>query len=108
MQAIHVFQKIERALRMQPEAHRWRVTLRDETVEVFRRPVLTSAVTLGALGLTGAPMPVPILVATVHIPTPGTAVITDLARQHEIPVPVHEALARVLGITQAWVDPDAA
>lgn len=104
MQSIHVFQRIERVLRMRPDAQRWRVTLRDDVVEVFRRPILTSAVTLGALGLTDAPMPVPICVLTVQVIPDARARVCALVAGTETTVPVHAALAQALSVVDAWVD----
>lgn len=69
MTIFHLFQKLDRTMRNRPDANRWRVTMSDTQVEVFRRPVLTSEVTLGALGIGNAPMPVPVCVCK--------AVITD-------------------------------
>ncbi|MFN5058812.1 MAG: hypothetical protein ACK5GU_02690 [Chloroflexota bacterium] len=62
MTIFHLFQKLDRTMRNRPDAHRWRVTMTEFEVEIFRRPVLTSEVTLGALGIGNAPMPVPICV----------------------------------------------
>lgn len=59
MTIFHLFQKLDRSLRNRTDAQRWRVTMSDTRVEIFRRPILTSAVTLGALGIGNAPMPVP-------------------------------------------------
>jgi hypothetical protein len=62
MTIFHLFQKLDRTMRNRPDAHRWRVTMNESEVEIFRRPVLTSEVTLGALGIGNAPMPVPVCV----------------------------------------------
>lgn len=104
MQSIHIFQRIERVLRMRPDSHRWRVTLREDVVEVFRRPILTSAVTLGALGLTDAPMPVPICVLTIQVIAGAQVHLCALVSGEESIVPVHVALAQALAVVDAWVD----
>lgn len=54
-----IFQHLDRSVRMRPDAQRWRVTINKEVIELWRRPVLTSDVTLAALGIGDAPMPVP-------------------------------------------------
>lgn len=105
MQIIHVFQRIERTLRMRPDAQRWRVSLRADVVEVFRRPVLTSDITLGALGLTDAPMPVPVCVVTVTLDGNGMAVVNAHPFLTPTSVPVHMALAQTVTFVNAWVDP---
>jgi hypothetical protein len=64
MTIFHLFQKLDRTMRNRPDTNRWRVTMNESQVEIFRRPVLTSEVTLGALGIGNAPMPVPVCVCT--------------------------------------------
>lgn len=73
MTIFHLFQKLDRTMRNRPDANRWRVTMSDTQVEIFRRPVLTSEITLGALGIGNAPMPVPVCVCT--------AILTDADSQ---------------------------
>lgn len=71
MTTLHqLFLQIDAACRNHHEPHRWRVTMRDDTIEVFRRPLLTSDVTLGALGIGTAPMPVPLLFYVIY-PVPA-------------------------------------
>lgn len=62
MTVFHLFQKLDRTMRNRPDSHRWRVTMNDFQVEIFRRPVLTNEVTLGAIGIGNAPMPVPVCI----------------------------------------------
>lgn len=54
-----MFQQLDRIVRMRPDAQRWRVTITDDRVEIWRRPILTSAITLAAIGVGEAPMPIP-------------------------------------------------
>jgi hypothetical protein len=72
MTIFHLFQKLDRTMRNRPDAHRWRVTMNDSQVEIFRRPILTSEVTLGALGIGNAPMPVPICICTAVVTATAT------------------------------------
>ena len=65
MSTIHqLYMQIDALCRKRADAQRWRVTINDDVIEVFRRPILTSEVTLGALGIGNAPMPVPMLCFT--------------------------------------------
>lgn len=73
MTIFHLFQKLDRTMRNRPDANRWRVTMSDTQVEVFRRPVLTSEITLGAIGIGNAPMPVPFCVCKAVIVDESTA-----------------------------------
>jgi hypothetical protein len=60
MSTLHqLYMHVDGICRKHPDAQRWRVTLRGDVIEVFLRPILTSEVTLGALGIGNAPMPVP-------------------------------------------------
>lgn len=61
-----IFQQLDRIVRMRPDAQRWRVTITDDRVEIWRRPILTSAITLAAIGVGDAPMPIPQLCYAVH------------------------------------------
>jgi hypothetical protein len=64
-----LFMQVDRVFRSRSDAPRWRVTQQQEHIEVFRRPILTSEVTLGALGIGDAAMPVPLLVCTIALST---------------------------------------
>jgi hypothetical protein len=61
--------QVDRVFRSRSDAPRWRVTQNQAQIEVYRRPVLTNDVTLGALGIGDAAMPVPLLVCTVALST---------------------------------------
>ena len=86
MTMFHLFQNLDRTMLNRHDAHRWRVTLNDTEVEIFRRPVLTSEVTLGALGLSNAPMPVPICVCK-------AIALTDMVDHVEIVDVDHNTIA---------------
>lgn len=75
----HIFQKLDRAIRNRPDAQRWRVTMSDTDIEVWRRPVLTSAVTLAAIGIGDAAMPTPELLCRITLDTEHT---TTYAHMH--------------------------
>ncbi len=64
-----LFMQVDRAFRSRSDAPRWRVTQQQDHIQVFRRPILTSEVTLGALGIGDAAMPVPLLVCTIALST---------------------------------------
>lgn len=65
----HIFQKLDRAMRNRPDAQRWRVTMSEHDIEVWRRPLLNSAVTLAAIGIGDTPVPTPELVCRITLPT---------------------------------------
>jgi len=64
----HIFQKLDRAMRNRPDAQRWRVTMSEHDIEVWRRPLLTSAITLAAIGIGDAPVPTPELLCRITLP----------------------------------------
>ena len=99
-----LFMQVDRVFRSRSDAPRWRVTQHQEQIEVYRRPVLTNEVTLGALGIGDAAMPVPLLVCTVALSTtqPGDVAIfifdeTNNAQLH-VTVPPHQLMAHILPI----------
>lgn len=61
-----IFQRLDRTLRNRADAVRWRVTMTDTEVQIFRRPILTSEITLAAIGIGTAPPPVPELLCRVQ------------------------------------------
>ncbi|NBU62945.1 MAG: hypothetical protein EBS29_00305 [Chloroflexia bacterium] len=63
----HLFLQVDRVFRNRGDAPRWRVTQHQAHIEVYRRPLLTSAVTLGAIGIGDAAMPVPQLICTIAL-----------------------------------------
>jgi hypothetical protein len=65
----HLFMQVDRMFRSRSDASRWRVTDTNDQIEVYRRPILTNEVTLGALGIGAAAMPVPQLVCTIALST---------------------------------------
>ena len=75
MTIFHLFQKLDRTMRNRPDANRWRVTMNETQVEVFRRPLLTSEITLGALGIGNAPMPVPLCICKAVLTDEATATV---------------------------------
>lgn len=93
MTIFHLFQKLDRTMRNRPDAQRWRVTMSDVRVEVFRRPILTSEVTLGALGIGNAPMPVPVCVcyAVVAADVADSVDIFDEDAHHLMTTSTHAA-----------------
>jgi hypothetical protein len=76
--------QVDRVFRNRSDAPRWRVTQHNDQIEVYRRPVLTSEVTLGALGIGNAAMPVPQLVCTIVLSTtqPGDVDIFVIDENH--------------------------
>ncbi len=99
-----LFMQVDRVFRSRSDAPRWRVTQHQEQIEVYRRPILTSEVTLGALGIGDAAMPVPLLVCTVALSTtqPGDVAIfifdeKNNAQLH-VTVPPHQLMAHILPI----------
>ncbi len=68
----HIFQKLDRAMRNRPDAQRWRVTMNEHDIEVWRRPLLTSALTLAAIGIGDAPVPTPELLCRITLPDNNT------------------------------------
>lgn len=62
-----IFMRVDRVFRSRSDAARWRVTQLHTYIEVYRRPLLTNDVTLGALGIGTAAMPVPQLVCTIAL-----------------------------------------
>jgi hypothetical protein len=101
----HVFQRVDRVLRNRPDALRWRVTMTAEAVEVFRRPILTSDITLGALGLTDAPMPVPVCIARITLIDAGTTMIESHHTYEQERAPVLQAAERVVVLVNRFIDP---
>ena len=101
----HVFQRVDRVLRNRPDALRWRVTMTSEAVEVFRRPILTSDVTLGALGLTNAPMPIPVCIVKITLIESGTCMIHDQQRSSTEVAPLHQTAERVVFLVNGYIDP---
>jgi hypothetical protein len=94
--------QVDRVFRSRSDAPRWRVTQHQAQIEVYRRPVLTNDVTLGALGIGDAAMPVPLLVCTVALSTiePGTVDIfifdeKNTAQLHATVAP-HQLMAQIL------------
>jgi hypothetical protein len=77
-----------------------------DAVEVFRRPVLTSAVTLGAFGLSDAPMPVPICVIRMTLYDGQTISIHLMDANHIEHAPLHMAAERVSVLIQNYQDPN--
>lgn len=100
----HLFMQVDRVFRSRSDAPRWRVTQHQEQIEVYRRPVLTNEVTLGALGIGNAAMPVPQLVCTIALSTiePGAVDIFVFAEQNHAQlhatVPPHQLIAHILPI----------
>ncbi len=105
MTLFHLFQKLDRTMRNRPDAHRWRVTMSDTRVEIFRRPVLTSAVTLGALGIGNAPMPVPVCVcyAVEQPTTPNQVDIYDHQQHLTFSTTTHAAYHHMTSMVDAFV-----
>lgn len=103
MNTIHqLYMHIDALCRKRADAQRWRVTINNDTIEVFRRPILTSEVTLGALGIGNAPMPVPTLCFTVAqiTPTPPQWQLCDHT-QHPTAATTHDSVhATIHAITQ--------
>lgn len=100
----HLFQKIDRALRNRPDALRWRVTMDETQIEVFRRPVLTSAVTLGALGLTDAPIPIPRCIVQLQMADNGSVAVDALWNGTHYSDPIHLAVERVVWLCNAYTN----
>ena len=100
----HLFQKIDLVMRNRPDALRWRVTMNESQVEIFRRPVLTSAVTLGALGLTDAPMPVPRCVVQLHLVDSGSVAIIAVWNGTQYTDPIKQAIARAVWLCTLYAD----
>jgi hypothetical protein len=100
----HLFQKIDRALRNRPDALRWRVTMDETQIEVFRRPVLTSAVTLGALGLTDAPIPIPRCIVQLRMADTGSVAVDALWNGTHYSDPIHQAVDRVICLCNAYTN----
>lgn len=102
MTMFHLFQKLDRTMRNRPDAHRWRVTMNDTEVEIFRRPVLTSEVTLGALGIGNAPMPVPTCVCKAIAVTdmPDHVEIFDTQHNLVATTGIHAAMLVMLQIAE--------
>jgi len=99
-----LFMQVDRVFRSRSDAPRWRVTQHQAHIEVYRRPVLTNEVTLGALGIGDAAMPVPLLVCTVALSTiePGAVDIfvfdeKNHAQLHATVAP-HKLMAHILPI----------
>ncbi len=99
-----LFMQVDRVFRSRSDAPRWRVTQHQAQIEVFRRPVLTNEVTLGALGIGDAAMPVPLLVCTVALSTtePGAVDIFIFAEKNHAQlhatVAPHQLMAHILPI----------
>ena len=99
-----LFMQVDRVFRSRSDAPRWRVTQQQAHIEVFRRPILTSEVTLGALGIGDAAMPVPLLVCTIALSTtqPGDVDIFVYNAQHtpqlHATVMPHQLLAHIAPI----------
>lgn len=88
-------------MRNRPDAQRWRVTMSDSSIEVFRRPVLTSEITLGAIGIGNAPMPVPQCICMVKLDATSTNVdIFDATDRHLAHASMHDAYAIVMNHIQ--------
>lgn len=102
----HVFQRVDSVMRNRPDALRWRVTMTEDAVEVFRRPVLTSAVTLGALGLSTAPMPVPQCVIRITLLDSQTISVQQVTTGCIEHAPLHMAVERVHSCIQTYQDPN--
>jgi hypothetical protein len=100
----HLFQKIDRVMRNRPDALRWRVTMSETQVEVFRRPVLTSAVTLGALGLTDAPMPIPRCIVQLHLVDSSTVLISANWNGTLYTDPMQQAVQRTVWLCNAFAE----
>ena len=102
-----IFQKLDRTMRNRPDAQRWRVTMTDAEVQIVRRPVLTSEVTLAALGIGASPPPVPELVCRVQLSTEADALAhIDYERhpeaaQYVAPHQAHLAVMAYLNRIQA-------
>jgi len=99
-----LFMQVDRVFRSRSDAPRWRVTQQQAHIEVFLRPILTSEVTLGALGIADAAMPVPLLVCTITLSTtqPGDVDIFVYDAQHmpqlHATVMPHQLLAHIAPI----------
>lgn len=100
----HVFMQIDRVFRGRSDAPRWRVTQHQEQIEVYRRPILTSDVTLSALGIGDAAMPVPQLICTVALSTTQSGAVDififddkNTAHLHAT-VPPQQLMAHILPI----------
>lgn len=99
-----LFMQVDRVFRSRSDAPRWRVTQQQEQIEVFRRPVLTNEVTLGALGIGDAAMPVPLLVCSIALSTlePGAVDIFIFTEQNHpqlhATVAPHQLMAHILPI----------
>lgn len=100
----HLFQKIDRVMRNRPDALRWRVTMSETRVEVFRRPVLTSAVTLGALGLTNAPMPIPRCIVQLHLVDSGSVAVSAVWNGTQYIDPIQQAVQRAVWLCTIYAD----
>ena len=100
----HIFMQVDRVFRNRSDAPRWRVTQHNEQIEVYRRPLLTSEVTLGALGIGDAQMPVPQLICTVALSNtqPGYVDIFVIDEHHNpqlhATVMPHQLLAHIVPI----------
>jgi len=100
----HLFQKIDRVMRNRPDALRWRVTMSETQVEVFRRPVLTSAVTLGALGLTDAPMPIPRCIVQLHLVDSSSVAVCAVWNGTQYTDPIQQAVQRAVWLCTIYAD----
>ncbi|RLT29262.1 MAG: hypothetical protein DWI54_07850 [Chloroflexi bacterium] len=100
----HLFQKIDRVMRNRPDALRWRVTMSETQVEVFRRPVLTSAVTLGALGLTDAPMPIPRCIVQLQLVDSSNVAISAIWNGIQYTDPIPLAVQRTVWLCTIYAD----
>lgn len=104
MTIFHLFQKLDRTMRNRPDAHRWRVTMNESEVEIFRRPVLTSEVTLGALGIGNAPMPVPVCVcrAVAITDNPDQVEVFDAQLNRIAHLGTHAAVPEMLRLVEQY------
>jgi len=99
-----LFMQVDRVFRSRSDAPRWRVTQTHAQIEVYRRPILTNEVTLGALGIGDAAMPVPLLVCTVALSTtePGAVDIFIFDEKNHpqlyATVAPHQLMANILPI----------
>lgn len=100
----HLFMQIDRLFRNRSDAPRWRVTQYQDQIEVFHRPVLTNEITLGALGIGNASMPVPRLICTIALSTnqAGEVDIFSFDEKNNLQlyatVPPHQLYAHILPV----------
>jgi hypothetical protein len=80
--------------------------MNDVEVEIFRRPILTSAVTLGALGIGNAPMPVPVCVckAISVLDQPDHVTILDQLHNTISITHTHAAVPIMIRLADAHID----